>query len=227
MEAWMGTILPVAFGFAPEGWLMAHGQALTIQQYSALYSLFGASYGGNPPVDFKLPDLRARVPVGFDPRNVAYALAKSGGSETTVLAQKHLPAHTHAARFEPRKGEVTAQIPAQAGTLAVTAKLKASKTAGSHQVPEASDFLGASSNQIAKNYTSTSTDTVELKGLSVDLAGAAAIPAMTATVKDAVIGGVVAVEPAGSASPTPLDMRMPFLAINFMICVMGLYPSRP
>lgn len=118
MESWMGTILPVAYGYAPQYWLMAHGQALTIQQYSALYSLFGASYGGNPPVDFKLPDLRARVPVGFDPRNVAYALAKSGGSETTVLAQKHLPAHTHAARFEPRKGEVTAQIPAQAGTLA-------------------------------------------------------------------------------------------------------------
>jgi microcystin-dependent protein len=226
MDSWIGMIFPIAFGYAPRSWAMAHGQTLLITQYQSLYSLIGTRYGGNMPVDFKLPDLRARVPVGADERNGAYAEGKIGGSESTVLTQNHLPAHTHAARFEPVKGPATAQIAAQAGTLAVTAKLKASKAGGAHQVPEASDMLGASSNPIAKNYTSTSTDPVELKGLSVDVSGAAAIPAMTAALTDAVIGGAVAIEPAGRQIPTPVDTRMPFLAINFIICLQGLYPSR-
>jgi microcystin-dependent protein len=53
----IGTIVLFAGNFAPQGWMYCNGAALSIQQYGALYSILGLSYGGDGLTDFKLPNL--------------------------------------------------------------------------------------------------------------------------------------------------------------------------
>ncbi len=53
-----------SFNFAPRGYAQCNGQLLPINQNQALFSLLGTTFGGDGRVNFGLPDLRSRVPVG-------------------------------------------------------------------------------------------------------------------------------------------------------------------
>jgi microcystin-dependent protein len=57
MEPFLGEIKLVGFNFAPNGWHLCNGQVLPIQQYTALFSLLGITYGGDGKTNFKLPTL--------------------------------------------------------------------------------------------------------------------------------------------------------------------------
>ncbi|MBV8752756.1 MAG: tail fiber protein [Hyphomicrobiales bacterium] len=59
-----GEIRLFGFNFCPAGWTSANGQILPIEQYQALFSLYGTSFGGNGVSTFALPNLNGRVPVG-------------------------------------------------------------------------------------------------------------------------------------------------------------------
>lgn len=229
MEAWIGTVLPVAFSYAPEGWLMAHGQMLRMEQYQGLYSILTTTYGGNGQPNFAIPDLRGRVPLGFGkgPTGSNYPIAASGGAESLTLRASHLPAHAHSATFTPKKSDVPVTIPAQTGDLAITAKLQASSAVGVRQTAVAGDMLGAGPTLAVKTYTGTSTNPVDLNGASVSVTGKAGTAAVTTTIPGVVTDGTVTVEPAGAIAPTALDNRMPYLALNFIICLQGLYPPKP
>jgi microcystin-dependent protein len=65
-EAFLGEIRIFAGSYPPRGWMFCEGQTLTVQQYTALYSLLGTTYGGNGQTTFNIPDLRGRVPVGVN-----------------------------------------------------------------------------------------------------------------------------------------------------------------
>jgi microcystin-dependent protein len=62
-DAMMGEIRMFAGNFAPRGWALCNGQLLSINQYSALFSILGTTYGGDGRTTFGLPDLRGRSPV--------------------------------------------------------------------------------------------------------------------------------------------------------------------
>ena len=62
-QFYMGQALLVGFNYCPVDTIPAEGQLLPINQYQALYSLFGVVYGGNGTVNFAVPDLRGKVPV--------------------------------------------------------------------------------------------------------------------------------------------------------------------
>lgn len=71
MDPYIGQIMAVGFNFAPLGWSTCNGQALPIQQNTALFSLLGVTYGGDGVQTFALPNLggagrwgpdRARAP---------------------------------------------------------------------------------------------------------------------------------------------------------------------
>jgi len=228
MEAWLGTILPVAFNYAPDGWIMAHGQVLRVDQHQGMFSVLLTTYGGDGRTTFGIPDLRGRVPLGFGKGTGSdYPIAASGGAETVALTVNHLPAHAHAATFAAKKSDLTVTIPAQAGDLAITPKLQASSANGIRQIPLTDDMLGASLSPVAKPYTDTSTNPVELKGISVGVTGKAATPAVSTTLSGVVTDGTVTVAAAGSATPTALENRMPYLAVNFIVCLSGIYPPKP
>jgi len=60
---YLSEIKLFAGDFHPAGWRFCEGQELSISQYPTLFQLLGTTYGGNGVTSFKLPDLRAAVPV--------------------------------------------------------------------------------------------------------------------------------------------------------------------
>lgn len=60
----IGMVYPYAARRVPSGFLPADGRLLSIDEFSALYTVIGNIYGGDGVNNFALPDLRNRVPVG-------------------------------------------------------------------------------------------------------------------------------------------------------------------
>ena len=90
----LGSIYHFAFDFAPQGYALAQGQILLIDQNEALFALLGTNFGGDGRVTFALPDLRGRTPIGVAND---IALGEKSGSEQVILTEEHLPAHQHSA----------------------------------------------------------------------------------------------------------------------------------
>src|SRR5258705_4033877 len=88
----MSEIKVVAFNFAPKGWAMCNGQLLPINQNQALFSLLGTTYGGDGRVNFGLPDLRGRLPVGV---GQGIVLGERAGEYAHTLTIPEMAAHNH------------------------------------------------------------------------------------------------------------------------------------
>ena len=99
-DVFVGQILLVPFNFAPLGFAFCQGQLLNIAQHTALFSLLGTMYGGDGKTTFALPNLQARVPMGFGqgPGLTDREQGTIGGSETITLSSAQMPQHTHAMR---------------------------------------------------------------------------------------------------------------------------------
>jgi len=97
VDPFLGEIRMFAGNFAPQGWALCNGQLLSIAQNTALFSLFGTTYGGNGQTTFALPNLQGRAPMhwgngaGLTPR----VLGEEAGTPTVTLTGLELPAHTH------------------------------------------------------------------------------------------------------------------------------------
>ncbi len=57
-EPHLGDLKLTGVNFNQRGWMHCEGQTLQINEYQALFSLFGTGYGGDGRNTFKLPDLR-------------------------------------------------------------------------------------------------------------------------------------------------------------------------
>jgi len=97
MDPFVGEIRAFAFGVVPRGWHLCDGALLSIQQNAALFSLLGIAYGGDGQTNFKLPDLRGRVPLcqGLASDGTQYRAGNADGQEGVVLSAAQVPAHTH------------------------------------------------------------------------------------------------------------------------------------
>lgn len=78
----------------PDNWLVCDGTVLDIYGYEALFSLLGTTYGGDGMRNFRLPDLRGRVPVHVGAGRVA---GQTGGAEQVTLTAAQIPPHSHGA----------------------------------------------------------------------------------------------------------------------------------
>lgn len=63
-DRYLGEIFMVGMNFCPRGTLEADGALLEIRDYTALFALYGTSYGGDGRTSFALPDLSGRAPIG-------------------------------------------------------------------------------------------------------------------------------------------------------------------
>ena len=95
----IGEIRLFAFPFAPKGWLLCNGQLLAIQQWQALFSILGTTYGGNGVNTFALPNMQGRVPThwGTSPSLGSIVIGEQLGQESHTLLLTEVPAHTHLA----------------------------------------------------------------------------------------------------------------------------------
>lgn len=97
MEPVLGSIVLFGGNFEPRGWAFCNGQSLEIARYSALFSLLGTTYGGDGITNFRLPDLRGRVPVhaGSGPGLTRRQPGETLGQESVTLATTQVPPHSH------------------------------------------------------------------------------------------------------------------------------------
>ncbi|MDP3076659.1 phage tail protein [Bradyrhizobium sp.] len=107
----LGGGLPFFGPTAPNSsFVFPYGQAISRATYSALFALFGTTYGtGDGSTTFNVPDLRGRVLAGKDDMGgnpasrltpsyfgtSAAALGAVGGGESHTLTTAQLAAHTH------------------------------------------------------------------------------------------------------------------------------------
>ncbi len=96
-EPFIAEIKIIGFNFAPRGWAFCDGQLLPVSQYTALFAILGATYGGDGRSTFALPDLQGRAPMhpGNGPGLTERKLGQRGGVEAVGLTGAQLPPHTH------------------------------------------------------------------------------------------------------------------------------------
>lgn len=103
----VGVIKMYAGLTPPENYRFCAGALLRIDEYPELYKVIGKTFDdapfwdGNPrPVTdgnlFRLPDLRSRFIVGYNPDDSAYnKLGMTGGAKTVTLTVDQMPRHDH------------------------------------------------------------------------------------------------------------------------------------
>lgn len=121
MEAYTGEIRLWTSVRIPTGWANCDGSTLLIAEYEVLYSLIGTVWGGDGRTNFKLPDLRGRLPVGQgNGAGLAPAVfGQSVGTETVTLTTDNLPVHNHS--MTANTTTATATAPTSASVLAAGA----------------------------------------------------------------------------------------------------------
>lgn len=200
MDPFLGQILLWPMNWAPSYWAPCDGRLMNLAQNSALYALLGVNFGGNGTTNFNLPDFRGRVPIGIGTRlgtSFNYNLANTGGSEAMALSLANLPTHTHTAAVS---------------TTPISVTIKASPAGGTENVPgtNGSTTLAASMAGRAAGSTIYNNQT----------------PTVTMNTATEVTGGATTVVNAVSGNGVAFDNRMPYLAVNFIISLSGVFPTR-
>jgi microcystin-dependent protein len=198
--------------WAPMGWMLCNGQTLAISSYSALFALIGITFGGNGTSNFNLPDLRGRVPVGagIAGSGTNYAIGVTGGVEQVTLTAAQAPAvpHIHpATSVDPNfTGNATGTVTPGANdgsrgavpSNSPTNSYPATMPSGTNNyATPANTHMGSTPLTITVNITKSSPGSVT-------------------------VGANVQTAPA-----TPHENRMPYMPLNYIIAVEGIFPSRP
>lgn len=90
IKMWSSSVIP-------SGWSLCDGTTLNRTTDAKLFAVIGTTYGvGDNSTTFNKPDLKGRVPVGFDGSVSEFnVMGKTGGEKTHVTTVAEMPAHTH------------------------------------------------------------------------------------------------------------------------------------
>ena len=198
MEAYISMITAFGCNFTIRNWGSCSGGLIAISQNTALFSLIGTAFGGDGRTTFALPDLQGRSPVGEGqgPGLSPIRLGEKGGREDVALTQLNLPAHNHAVSLTGQAGPATGS-------------LKVSADAANTGDPDG-NYLGTGSGPI-KPYAPT------LSSPAGQQLGVVDVPAQQVQVSG---------QTNNAGSSQPFNIRNPYQALNYQICMYGLYPSR-
>ena len=198
-EPLLGQIQMFGFNFAPRGWALCEGQLLTISENSALFALLGTTYGGDGRTTFGLPDLRGRVAIGFGqgPGLSNHPIGQESGTETNTLTVNQLPSHNHT---------TTANATA---TATATATTKGTNDEGDDNLPGGNTWA---KNKNKEQYSTLAPDVV-MHPDSVDVAVNVTVDSVNVTVGNTGNGQAV-------------NNMQPYLAVNYSIALVGVFPSR-
>ena len=196
MEGTIGEIRMFAGNFNPRTWAFCQGQIMSIATNTALFSILGTTYGGNGQTTFALPDFRGRVAVG------------AGGGPGLTNVQLGQIGGTETVTL------LTTQIPAHIHTATAgtggsgTATLNAVTANGNTQSPSG-NYLAASRTASVASYIASGTT--------------AAMNAGSITLSNITVGAPT-IGITGSSQPH--SNMQPYLGMNYVICLLGIFPSR-
>lgn len=201
MEGTIGEIRIFTGNFAPRSWAFCQGQSMSIGEYETLYSVIGTTYGGDGQVLFNLPDLRSRVVMGNGqgPGLSPHNLGQVLGTENVTLNSNQMPAHTHPIQLTPQSGAANA-----------AATLYGVNGSGGQTNP-GGNFIGEDSDNGLKNYIPTGTP--------------APMNAGSVTITN-LNGAAPNINLSAFGGNNPHNNIQPVLALNFIICLEGIFPSR-
>ena len=211
MDPYVGEISYVAFNYAPDGWLQCDGQVLPVNQYNALFSLIGSTYGGNGSTTFALPDMRGRVPVhrGQHPGGSMFTLGQTGGAENTALTVNNLPAHNHTATATSASTSAVAPGASATSTLKAVNSDADQKNAGGNSLANAKGLNSAYSAAAPNIIMNAASIETTLSGLNIT----------TTTSTNVSIGT--------TGNSQPFSIMPPYAVVNCIIAWQGVYPARP
>jgi microcystin-dependent protein len=197
MEGTIAEIRMFAGNFAPRNWAFCAGALMSIAQNTALFSLLGTTFGGDGRTTFGLPDLRGRVPVGTGTGpGLPNVTLGETGGSNTVTL-------------------LTTQMPMHnhvGGTLTGNPSMMVSSGNASQSAATAGASIATPGTVSSRVFSgtlgfNTSAPDIALNAGSASLAGV--------SVTTGVNGG-----------SQPHDNMQPYLGMNYIICLYGIFPSR-
>lgn len=229
MEIYLATILPTALNYAPAYTSLCEGQTINASQNQAMFALLGNIYGGSA-TSFNLPDLRGRVPIGVGPYTDAsgtmvYQLGVKGkgGTMATQLDIANLPAHSHdanskitglTATLSNLKVTATGSLPVNADPTATgTTNLPGGSAGFPSPIPDLSAAAAANTFYGPKDSNNSN--------MPVDVAVQVTQPGLNIT------GGTVATTIEDTGGNEAFTNMQPYLPINYLIVMQGIWPNRP
>lgn len=249
-DAYVGAVVPwPSTSLTPRGWVPCDGRTMYISEHAALYAVIGFTYGGDGTSNFKVPDLRGRVPYiltanGLNPYTGSAPSTINGQwGQPITLSQYNLPLHAHTATFTPTGGSPNGVLTASgtislpvsqiAGTFSGTGSFNgATPTATPRSATIAANDLVTSPGTTPQIFTSIGTpvtlgasNAVSVTG-SVTMTGTAAgnVTIGVSGTQHGFTSGTITVLPTGNTNPVTLGPATQ--PLNFIICVEGLYPPR-
>jgi microcystin-dependent protein len=197
MEGNIGEIRYFAGSFPPVGWSFCQGQEMSISSYSALYALIGTIYGGDGITKFNLPDFRGRVSVGTGAVTGRPTVPLGAIGGSEMVTLLQTNLPAHTHAVTVVNPTIAVSVnSAQATTHTPAAGLSI-----------ASAGYMASGSFVPNLGFNNATPAVQLNPGTVDLS--------TLTVVNTNAGGSM-----------PHNNMQPYLAVNFIICIEGIFPSR-
>ncbi|TPV96034.1 MAG: phage tail protein [Myxococcales bacterium FL481] len=195
-DPFLSEIRLFAGDYAPRGWVLCDGQLLPVSQYAAVFALLGTTYGGDGRINFGVPDLRGRVPIGSGASpslGMSFFTGELGGFEAVPLSTAQLPAHQHTP------------------TSSAGAKLFASTEQADEHIPTGGSLLAQgyferASQHLIENYVpaGSSTESVALGG----------------------VAGQASLNVSDSGTGLPHNNVQPSLGLNYIMAVDGIFPPR-
>lgn len=207
MDGFLGEIKWFSGTFEPAYWKFCWGQLLNITEYSALFAVIGNVYGGDGTHNFALPDLRSRVPIGagqganMTMRNIG----DKSGSETEIITLDKLGAHNHQINTVP---SVTTNLTPRGSGI-----INCSSRGGNSLECKNNYFAATSAYNTYINENATSNMNANAVTLNTNLTGDLVVNVQS---QCSSIGGNNA-----------HDNMQPWLCLNLIICVEGIFPERP
>lgn len=200
-----GSIMPYAGSTAPPGWLLCDGTPYSTTTYAALFAVCGSTYntsaGQSAPTagNFRVPNLKGRMPVGLDAAVTAFNTpGNSGGSTTVTITVAQMPSHAHTvpAHNHDQSPHSHDQNPHDHTTNSVT-----TPTAAAH-IHDNADYFAAAVN-----------------GGAVTAGGNTSIFSATATniANTAVNIEKAAFDTTNTGSGNAVDNMSPYLVLNYII----------
>jgi microcystin-dependent protein len=212
-EAFMGEIKAYGFQFAPRNFAFCNGATLGISQNSALFALLGTTFGGNGQTTFQLPSLGGRTAIGQGQSagTSQYVMGEVGGTENTTLTQLQMPMHTHIA--------ATTVTPTYTAPTVSVMMNGVNRPSARQAAPGGAMLTGgidSVNNNALNNYCLPSSGT----------AVALASESCTTTVSGGSVTATAGTTISTAGGSQPFSIQSPYLAINYCICTVGIFPSR-